>query len=618
MRKNILDVLKDEILLADGAMGTYLYWKGVEPEGCLQCVVFDEPELVAGVHGDYVDAGARLIETHTFAANAIKLARFGLEDRVAEMTEAATRIAREAAGPDVYVAGSVGPLGAMLRPYGNLTINEVRDLFREQISGLAVGGVDCILLETMSSTVECLEALSVAREVTDVPVFCSMTFLPDGTTKFGDNLTTAFRRLLDAGADGIGLNCNLGPKETYDLVAEKLLGGELGGRDFVLSVMPNAGYPTRVEEQTVYVASPEYFKTYAAMFAELGANIVGGCCGTTPEHVKAMNEVIADRAPISRRPMAATVEVSERIPHRETRKRAIAGGFLDKLGREFVSTVELDPPKGVDYDTTFEGARKLQEAGVSAVNIADNPMARVRMSSIALAHILREDVGIEPILHFTCRDRNLLGLQSELIGAAALGISAILALTGDPSEVGDFPKATSVFDLNSTGLVNMVGLLNDGKDLAGNDLGASTEITVGVALNPASKDMEKELSRFREKVDAGADFAITQPFYDPAAWKDWLEFAGEQPIPVIIGTLPLYTYRHAMFIHHEVPGITVPDSTLIRMEAASVNGKEAEADEGVAITLEVLEEIRDLCRGVYVTPPFQKYGIALRVIEGIV
>ena len=234
MRKNILDVLKDEVLLADGAMGTYLYRKGVEPEGCLQCVVFDEPELIAEVHGDYVDAGARLIETHTFAANAIKLARFGLEDRVAEMAEAAARIAREAAGSDVYVAGSVGPLGAMLRPYGNLTINEVRDLFREQMSGLAVGGVDCILVETMSSTVECLEALSVAREVTDVPVFCSMTFLPDGTTKFGDDLTTAFRRLLDAGADGIGLNCNLGPKETYDLVCDKLLGGELGERDFIL------------------------------------------------------------------------------------------------------------------------------------------------------------------------------------------------------------------------------------------------------------------------------------------------------------------------------------------------------------------------------------------------
>lgn len=618
MRKNILDVLKDEVLLADGAMGTYLYRKGVEPEGCLQCVVFDEPELIAEVHGDYVDAGARLIETHTFAANAIKLARFGLEDRVAEMAEAAARIAREAAGSDVYVAGSVGPLGAMLRPYGNLTINEVRDLFREQMSGLAVGGVDCILVETMSSTVECLEALSVAREVTDVPVFCSMTFLPDGTTKFGDDLTTAFRRLLDAGADGIGLNCNLGPKETYDLVCDKLLGGELGERDFILSVMPNAGYPTRVEEQTVYVASPDYFKTYAAMFADVSANIVGGCCGTTPEHIKAMRDAVAGREPLSRRPIVSVEEPKVKVPHRELRKRVITDGFLDKLGREFVSTVELDPPKGTDYDTIFEGARKLQEAGVSAVNIADNPMARVRMSSIALAHILREDVGIEPILHFTCRDRNLLGLQSELIGATALGISAILALTGDPSEVGDFPKATSVFDVNSTGLVSMVGLLNSGKDLAGNDLGAATEITVGVALNPASKDPEKELSRFREKVEAGADFAITQPFYDPAAWKNWLEFAGEPPVPVIIGTLPLYTYRHAMFIHHEVPGITVPAGVLKRMEAASKDGKKAEADEGVAITLEVLEQIRDLCRGVYVTPPFHKYDIALRVIEGII
>jgi methionine synthase I (cobalamin-dependent)/5,10-methylenetetrahydrofolate reductase len=618
MKKNILGALKEEILIADGAMGTYLYWKGIDPEGCLQCAVFDRPELIAGIHGEYVDAGARFIETHTFAANAIKLAPHGLEDRVAEMTEAATRIARAAAGPDVYVAGSVGPLGAMLRPYGNLTINEVRDLFRDQISGLAVGGVDCILIETMSSTVECLEALSVAREVTDVPVFCSMTFLPDGTTKYGDDLTTAFRRLLDAGADGIGLNCNLGPKETYDLVSDKLLGGELGRRDFVLSVMPNAGYPTRVEEQTVYVASPDYFKTYAAMFADVGANIIGGCCGTTPEHIKAMRDAVAGRAPTSRRPVVSVEEPAAKVPHRELRKRVITDGFLDKLGKEFVSTVELDPPKGVDYDTIFEGARRLREAGVSAVNIADNPMARVRMSSIALAHILREDVGIEPILHFTCRDRNLLGLQSELIGAAALGISAILALTGDPSEVGDFPKATSVFDVNSTGLVNMVGLLNDGKDLAGNDIGAPTGITVGVALNPGTKDPERELSRFKEKVDAGADFAITQPFYDPAVWKRWLEFAGPSPVPVIIGTLPLYTYRHALFVHHEIPGIIVPDSVLARMETASKDGKENEADKGVAITLDVLGQIRDLCQGVYVTPPFQKYDIAMRVIEGIV
>ncbi|MCP4230619.1 MAG: bifunctional homocysteine S-methyltransferase/methylenetetrahydrofolate reductase [bacterium] len=615
-RNGILDQIKNNVVLADGAMGTYAMEKGLVDGDCTEELNLARPGDIAEIHSEYIRAGAQTILTNSFGANRVKLEQFGLGDKAGELSEAAARIAREAAGDDVLVAGSVGPIGALLRPYGKLTLAELRDIFKEQIYGLLKGGVDYLQFETSSGIVELLEGLSVARESSDLPVFCSMTFTADGNTALGDDIEVAMRRLLDSGADAVGINCNLGPKESYDLVRDRILAGNLPTDDFILTVVPNAGYPRMVEGKPVYPASPVYFAEFAIELIELGVNMLGGCCGTTPQHVKALSRVLRDPEPRPKRIAEKPVEPVTVTPEAKPRPEPVSTGFDEKLGDEFVVTVEVDPPRGLSYQKVAEKVRALKDAGINAVNIADNPMARVRMSSFALAFILRNEVGIDTILHLTCRDRNLLGLQSDLIGAAALGVNAVLALTGDPSKVGDFPQATSVFDVNSTGLVKMIAELNGGKDLAGNKLNAPTRFKVGVALNIASSNMEKEQGRFAEKLDAGANFAMTQPFYDPDIWLRYLDRYGEPPIPIILGVLPLRTYRHAKFLHNEVPGITVPERIRSEMKAASYRSKEEETSTGVRIAREIMARVKDSAQGVYITPPFGKYEVVPRILEG--
>lgn len=606
------DYIAHNVLVADGAMGTYLYAKGVEAGRCLEELNASRPELVAEVHAAYRAAGARLVETNTFSANGVKLSRFNLEGRVAELNERGAAVAREAVGEEAFVAGAVGPLGAMIKPFGYLTEDEARAFFAEQMAGLLAGGVDLVIVETMSSLLEAQLALAAWRELTELPAIVSLTFLPDGTTKFGDDVAVAFASLLAAGADVVGLNCNLGPKETYDIVAERVIPNPPAAEPWYLSVMPNAGYPASVGDRAVYGATPEYFGEYAALFAEVGANVVGGCCGTTPRHVEAVAGVLEGAAPSRRLVAHEAPGAPEPEPEAVAAERV---PFVEKLGRQFVVSVEIDPPRGPDYARALEGARRLREIGVDAVNVADNPLARARMSSVALAHIIREETGLEPILHFTCRDRNLLGLQSELVGAAALGIGVILALTGDPSEVGDYPKAKSVFDLDSTGLVRLVQKLRSGADLSDKPIGAPFEMAVGVALNAGAADLERERGRFGEKVAAGADFAMTQPFYDARVWFDFLERYGEPPVPVILGLLPFKTFRHAQFLHYEVPGIEVPPAALERMEAAAAKGKKAELAEGVAIVRELLSQLKGTCQGVYVVPPFGEYDVVAEILD---
>ena len=614
-RKNILDLLKGQVVLGDGAMGTYALEKGLVDGDCKEELNLTRPDDIASIHREYIDAGAQVILSNSFGANRVKLEPFGLESKAGAISEAAARIARQAAGANALVAGSVGPIGALLRPYGQLTLSELRDIFKEQIYGLLKGGVDYLQFETSSGIVELLEGLSVAREISDLPVFCSMTFTADGSTALGDDIEVAMRRLLDSGADAIGLNCNLGPKESYDLVRDRVLAGNLPTDDFILTVMPNAGYPNMVDGKPVYPASPVYFAEFAIELIELGVNMLGGCCGTTPKHTKALSRVLRDQRPRPKRITEKPVETVTVTPEIKPPPEPISTGFDDKLGKEFVVTVEVDPPRGLGYQKVAEKVRTLKEAGVNAVNIADNPMARVRMSSFALAFILRNEIGIDTILHLTCRDRNLLGLQSDLIGAAALGVNAVLALTGDPSKMGDFPQATSVYDVNSTGLVKMIAELNGGKDLAGNKLNAPTRFKVGVALNIASSDMEKEQIKFAEKLEAGANFAMTQPFYDPDIWLRYLDTYGAPPIPVILGVLPLRTYRHAKFLHNEVPGITVPERILSEMKAASYRSKEEETSTGVRIAREIMARVRDTAQGVYITPPFGKYEVVPMILE---
>lgn len=606
------EYLRRNVLLADGAFGTYIASKGIPAGHCLEELNLSRPELVADVHREYTAAGARLIETNSFAANGVKLGRFGLELLVGRLNEAAANIAREAVGDDVYIGGSVGPLGALIKPFGYLTEDAARELFREQMEGLLAGDVDAAIIETMSSAREAMLAYETWRELTDKPVIVSLTALADGTTKLGDDVVAALGELLAAGADGVGLNCNLGPKETYDLIADNILATPWAVGEWFLSVMPNAGYPARVGENAVYGATPAYFGEYAHLFARLGINILGGCCGTTPAHIAAMAAALATENARPRALTGSAPTVTPPLKHREV--GTSPSGFSSRLGREFVVTVEVDPPRGIEYERAAEGAKFLKEAGVHAVNVADNPMARVRMSSVALAHILREEAAVEPILHFTCRDRNLLGLQSELIGAAALGIGAVLALTGDPSEVGDYPKAKSVFDLDSTGLVKLVAKLRAGVDLADKPIGAAFPMKVGVALNLAKALAAGEYDRFLEKVAAGADFAMTQPFYDPRLWYDFRERFGASPVPIVLGILPFKSFRHAQFLHYEVPGIDVPAATLARMEEAAGRGKEAELAAGVDIARELVAALRAAGDGVCIMPPFDRFDIVPRII----
>jgi len=612
--ETLREYLTQRLLLADGAMGTYLYAGGAEPGRGLEELNVTRPDAVLAVHREYLAAGARLLETNTFSANGVKLDRYGLAGRVAELNERGAALAREAVGEtEAFVGGSVGPLGAALKPFGYLSPDEARAFFREQMTGLLEGGVDLVIVETMSSLTEAELALAVWRELTDRPALVSLTFLPDGTTKFGDDVAVAFQTLVRAGADAVGLNCNLGPKETYDLLTERVAAEPPPPDSWFVSAMPNAGYPAVDRGRPVYGATPEYFGEYARLFAEAGVRVVGGCCGTTPRHVAAMAEALASQAAPPPRLVGAAVRppaAEPATPEAPAERR----GLADKLGREFVVTVEIDPPRGPDYGRALQAAARLRDLGVDAVNVADNPLARVRMSSVALAHIIQAEVGLEPILHFTCRDRNLLGLQSELVGAAALGIRTLLALTGDPSEVGDYPKAKSVFDLDSTGLVRLVAKLRSGTDLSGKAIGESFEMTVGVALNPGAADPAREAERLREKVAAGADFAMTQPFYDPAVWLEFLERYGEPPIPVIVGLLPFRTFRHAQFLHYEVPGIDVPAEALRRMEEAAARGKKAEAAEGVALAREILARVREACAGVYVVPPFENVDVVAEVL----
>ncbi len=598
-------------ILADGGMGTMLYRRGVPFDRCFDELNLSDPKLVQRIHLDYLHAGAQLIETNTFGGNCIRLSSHGFEGKVREINLHGVKVAREAReieGTDALVAGAIGPLGKSLAPLGSVTPDEARALFAEQAAALLEGGVDLFIIETMSDQREMAEAIAAVRSVSRLPIIALMTFTDEGVTLAGKGPEETGRFLESTDADVIGANCSVGPQGMLEWIYRL---ARVVRKP--VTAMPNAGMPRLVDGRFVYSASPEYFASVASAFLANGAQIIGGCCGTTPDHIAAMAAVLRSAPPVKPAPTVTVSPAAETaVPPAEPDEKG-GSRFAQNLRKTFQISVELDPPKGTNPAKLLEGARLCRRHGVNAVNIADSPMARVRMSAMAVAALIERDIGIETVLHFTCRDRNLMGIQSDLIGAHALGIRNILAITGDPPSVGDYPHATGVYDIDAIGLTRVVAGLNAGKDYAGASIGQATNFAIGVALNPTALDWEKEEARFRRKVEAGAHFAFTQPLYDLDPLWRCLEAISRIRIPVFLGLLPLMSYRHALYLNNEVPGISVPAAILQRMEKAGDQGAEV----GIEAARNLLERARPSVQGTYLMPSFGRYETCLRVIEGM-
>ena len=613
--KNFREILESEgIYVFDGAVGTRFYDKGVFINRSYDELNLTSPDLVGEVHREYVKAGADIIETNTFGATRHKLQQYGLENRLREINIAGARIAHEAAGEDVFVAGAVGPLDLRIEPYGPTSFDEAKEMFKEQVSALLEGGVDLFVLETFSDLSEIEQAIKAVKELCDLPIIAQMTIGTEGKTIFGASAEVFTQKLDKLGADVIGLNCGVGP--THILTALEKMRGVTTKK---LSAQPNAGLPRDVQGRQFYMCSPEYMSKFAKRFIKAGATFIGGCCGTTPQHIKLISDSV--RAVSPRQSKAAipteTVKVIDLKPvdveivppeSRSNWSRKIARG-------EFVTSVEVLPPKGCDATKTLEAIKLLKTAGVDAVNIPDGPRAQTRMSAQATAVLVEREIGIEAVLHYCCRDRNLLGMMSDLLGAAALGVHNLLIITGDPPKMGPFPDATAVFDIDSIGLTNMVNKLNHGLDLGNNPIGCPTAFSIGVGVNPGAINIEEEIRRFEWKVEAGAEYAITQPVYDTKQLRDFLKRIEHCKIPIVAGIFPFVSIRNAEFMHNEVPGVVVTQKILDRMRKASDISKEAAREEGLQIARESLLEVSDLIQGVQVSAPFGNVRYALQVFD---
>jgi methionine synthase I (cobalamin-dependent)/5,10-methylenetetrahydrofolate reductase len=624
----------ERVIIFDGAMGTMLYAKGVFINVCYDELSLRAPDLVHAVHAEYVQAGAEVIETNSFGANRAKLTQHGLETQVREINRAAARLARDAAGETRLVAGAIGPLGLRIEPYGPTGREEARALFREQMEALREGGVDCFILETFGDLDEIEQAILAARDVDSaMPVVAQMTIGVDGLTPFGVTPEAIARALDRFGADVIGLNCSVGPQAILEAV-ERMTPATRRK----LSAQPNAGMPREVGGRSMYMASPEYMATYARHLIQAGAKVVGGCCGTTPAHIRAIVEGVrpltprhgatdfyvsappssipgagaggsrasdAQQADGSGRPAAGV----DTVPFAERSKWAA------KLARgEFVRSVEIVPPRGVDASRMLHDVAALARAGIDAVNVPDGPRAQSRMSAVLVSILIQQQLGIETVTHYCCRDRNLLGMLSDLLGAAAMGLRNLLLITGDPPKMGPYPDATAVFDIDAIGLTNLVARLNRGLDPGGNRIGEPTRFAIGVGVNPAAVDAEHERRRFEWKVEAGAEFAITQPVFDVEQLERFLRESAHVRIPVIAGIWPLVSARNAEFLANEVPGVSVPDAVLTRMRRAQERSAEHAVAEGIAIAREMLGRACEVVQGVQVSAPFGKVDLALQVV----
>ena len=610
---NLLERLSTETLLADGAMGTMLHARGIGFDKCFDELNLTNPSAVAEIHRAYIEAGAQLIITNTFGANHFKLAKHGLEDSVAELNRAGVDLAKRvvaASFKDVLVAGDVGPLGVRIAPFGRVQPEQARAAFAEQVKALAEAGADLIVIETFSDLFEIQEAIKATRETCDLPVVASVTFTRDDRTVLGDDPTKVARTLKEAEVDVIGVNCSGGPAQLARIL--KQMCQAVPDRSAKFWVKPNAGWPEQVGGRIMYPADADYFGDYALSFREMGACIVGGCCGTTPRHIAAMRKAL-DTAPqidqphISVLPQEDILETTQEQPTRFAQKLTSGG---------FAISVEMDPPRGLSTHKLLAGASLLADAGADVINVADSPMARMRMSAWAVCDVLQRKVGVETTLHFPTRGRNLLRVQGDLLAAHALGIRNVFVIMGDPTAIGDYPEAMDNYDLVPSGLIKLIKQgFNAGVDHSGTSIGQPTSFFVGAALNLCPPDVDREIKNLHRKAQAGTDFFITQPIYraedGPSLLERYEAKYGKLDKPVLAGILPLVSVRHANFLHNEVPGIFIPDETRKRVEEAGENG----ARVGVEVAVELIDQIKAWAGGVYIMPQFHKFDMVAEIVE---
>ncbi|MBS1993533.1 MAG: bifunctional homocysteine S-methyltransferase/methylenetetrahydrofolate reductase [Cyanobacteria bacterium SZAS LIN-3] len=642
--QSFLEILKTRPMLADGGMGTLLYSRGASHEATFEHLNLTKQEVVQQVHVDYINAGAEIIETNSFSGNRIKLATHGLEGDVWKVNVWAAKIARNAreiAGQPVFVAGSIGPTGKLLPPLGDTDRDELDYTYREQMEALLAGGVDLFCIETMSSLDETAIAIKAARKVSKLPVVAQISFSVEGHTLLGATPEDTVRLITELGdemPDVLGINCGAGPGPSFDSLlrlTEAVKALKLPEGRITFSCLPNAGQPSLSGGRPVFASKPHYCASYIEPYLRAGAKIVGGCCGTTPEHIRAMAESLnryqsefeAGRMPSEKQktilyhvdsdttesadhgPVTVQTAVKQPLPAKAEKKYKNLADHLRAIKKagtakdDFFISVELDPPKGAGVKKLLQAAEVLTRAGADAINVGDSPMARVRMSSLSACQLISQNVGIDTIIHFTTRDRNLMGMQADLLGCQALGLHNILALTGDPPALGNYAHATAVYDVDSIGLINIIAKLNAGQDIAGNTIGTPLTLSIGCALNPTAQNRTLELERIKRKIEAGADFIMTQPIYQTSDLTDFLEEMGECSVPILIGIMPLHSSKHAEYLHNEVPGISIPKHIREAMREAG----EAGAKCGLTLAEELLAELADLCQGTYLVPSFGRY-----------
>ncbi len=611
MPGSFLRELDARVLVCDGAMGTMLYAKGVFVNRCFESLNLAQPDLVAEVHLEYVRAGADVLEANTFGANRVKLASFGLSDKVRAINVAGARIARHAARERCFVAGAIGPLGIRIEPWGKTGVDEATEFFREQASALLEGGVDLFVLETFRDLKEMGAAIAAVRAVCDLPIVAQMTIEDHGDTLDGTPPEKFGPELARLGAQVVGVNCSVGPAPMLETI-ERLA----ATTDVPLSAQPNAGKPRQIEGRTIYLSSPEYVASYARRFIANGVRLVGGCCGTTPEHIRQVKLAVGAAALKPARPASGASRAEAAEPGVEPVPRDEKSRLAHVMARgTFVHLVQLDPPRGYDAAAVLEEARTLKIQGVDAINVPDGPLSGARMSALSLAVLIEQQAGIETVMHYACRDRSLLGMQADLLGAHAMGVRNVLLVTGDPPRRGDYAFPSGLHEVDSIGLTNVVGRLNRGLDLGGERLERQTAYHIGVAVNPTALDLDEELRRMAYKVEAGAEFAVTTPVFDLRAFDHFMDRAERFGIPIVAGIWPFDSALNAEFMANEVPGVSVPEALLRRM--ARAGNKAAALDEGVAIAREIAVAVRPRVQGLQLGNASGRLAQVLQVFDAV-